>query len=585
MARKAAGASRVAFFSAQVSKRMIQPSPAIVAQDAVLRLPRWVLWLCCIAYVLAGSLGREPWRHPDLSAYGVMSDIASGQSTWMAPTLAQIQPETDALLPYWLGAAAIKLGSPWIEPALAARLPFMALLLITLIAVWYGAYHLARSARAQPVAFAFGGEAQPVDYARALADGAMLACIACLGLAQLSHETTPALTQLCASATLFYSVAALPSRHLLGGLLAGLSLFTLTLSGAPTLSFALGAGAGLLYLALPAARPEDPGRPLAAAWTLLALAALSAGLAHGLDLWRWRLDGGPVDADEWRSWGQLLIWFTWPAGPLVLWALWKWRRQWMHWHEASAHVVMPLWFVLVCMLSALLTPNSERSLLLALPAMAALAAFALPTLRRSVAALIDWFTLVFFTGCAVVIWVVWLSMQTGVPAQPARNVARLAPGFVHEFSWTLFLLALIASLSWIGLIRWRIGRHRTALWKSLALPAGGAVTCWVLLMTLWLPLLDYARSYQPLVAQAQGLIGKATTCVSMQGLKQSQIAALQAVGGYRMQALSPVSDCSWLIVNAPAAPSPTPETASAWQLQAAIGHPAIRDEKLFVYRR
>ncbi len=564
---------------------MIQPSPALVTQDAVRRLPRWALWLCCISYVLAGFLGREPWRNPDLSAYGVMVDIAAGRSSWIAPTLAHIQPETDALLPYWLGAAAIKLGSPWIAPAFASRLPFMGLLLLTLAAVWYGAYHLARSPRARPVAFAFGGEAHPVDYARALADGAMLACVACLGLAQLSHESTPALTQLCASATLFYAVAAMPYRYLGASVLAGLSLLALTLSGAPTMSVLLGGGAGLMYLALPAVGPDDPGRPGVAAWTLLALAALGAGLAQGLDLWRWRLDGGPIDLDEWRRWGQLLIWFTWPAGPLALWALWKWRRQWVRWPQASAHVVLPLWFVAVCTLAALFTPVSERSLLLALPAMATLAAFALPTLSRSVAALIDWFTLLFFTGCAVVIWAVWLSLQTGLPAQPARNVARLAPGFVHEFSWVLLLLAIFASLSWLGLIRWRIGRHRTALWKSLALPAGGAVTCWVLLMTLWLPLLDYARSYQPLVAQVRGLIAPSTTCVAMQGLKQSQIAALQTIGNYRMQALSAESACPWLIVNAPGLASPMDGAPSTWQLQATIGHPASRDEKLFVYRR
>ncbi|MFZ9180222.1 MAG: hypothetical protein ACO21V_13530, partial [Limnohabitans sp.] len=45
------------------------------------------------------------------------------------------------------------------------------------------------------------------------------------------------------------------------------------------------------------------------------------------------------------------------------------------------------------------------------------------------------------------------------------------------------------------LVHWRAGRHRAALWKSLVLPAGGAALCWLLLMTLWLPALDYARSY------------------------------------------------------------------------------------------
>ena len=36
-----------------------------------------------------------------------------------------------------------------------------------------------------------------------------------------------------------------------------------------------------------------------------------------------------------------------------------------------------------------------------------MAAFALPTLRRSVSALIDWFTLLFFTSTAVMIWGYW----------------------------------------------------------------------------------------------------------------------------------------------------------------------------------
>jgi hypothetical protein len=59
------------------------------------------------------------------------------------------------------------------------------LLIVTLGATWWGAY-LARTPGAQPVAFAFGGEAQLIDYARAMADAALLALVACLGLAQLA---------------------------------------------------------------------------------------------------------------------------------------------------------------------------------------------------------------------------------------------------------------------------------------------------------------------------------------------------------------------------------------------------------------
>ena len=63
------------------------------------------------------------------------------------------------MLPYWLGAAFISALSPSLDPALAARIPFALLLGMVLMLTWYAAFHLARTEAAQPVAFAFGGEA------------------------------------------------------------------------------------------------------------------------------------------------------------------------------------------------------------------------------------------------------------------------------------------------------------------------------------------------------------------------------------------------------------------------------------------
>jgi hypothetical protein len=83
--------------------------------------------------------------------------------------------------------------------------------------------------------------------------------------------------------------------------------------------------------------------------------------------------------------------------------------------------------------ATLMMGSSDRTLLLALPAIASLAAFALPTLKRQMASLVDWFTLLFFSFCGLTIWVVWLAMHTGFPPQAAANVARLAPGFVSQF--------------------------------------------------------------------------------------------------------------------------------------------------------
>ena len=101
--------------------------------------------------------------------------------------------------------------------------------------------------------------------------------------------------------------------------------------------------------------------------------------------------------------------------------------------QRSRHLLLPLWYVLVTLGCTLTTRSADRSLLLALPALATLAALALPTLKRSVSAVIAGFTLLFFSGCGIIVGVIWIAMQTGVPSQPAANVARLAPGFEHDF--------------------------------------------------------------------------------------------------------------------------------------------------------
>jgi len=144
-------------------------SPAIVAQSAVRRLPRWALLGLCAAYVMAGFWGRGPWKNGDIAALGYMLELAGGHTPWLNPLLAGLPPETDGLLAYWLGAWAVMLAPAGWSPEVVTRLPFIGMLVLTLVATWYGVYYLARSPRAQPVAFAFGGEARPNDYARALA--------------------------------------------------------------------------------------------------------------------------------------------------------------------------------------------------------------------------------------------------------------------------------------------------------------------------------------------------------------------------------------------------------------------------------
>lgn len=550
---------------------MSTPRPALVAQRAAVRLPRVALLLLCAAWVLPGVIGRDPWRNADLTAFGLMSAMAEGRSAWWAPTLGGM-PVDAAPLAHWLGAASILLFSPALEPALAARVPFVMLLALTLVCTWYAAFHFARTEAAQPVAFAFGGEAATVDYARALADGALLALVAMLGLLQLGHETTPELAQLFGTALFLWSMAASPFRGVRARAGVTAALVIVAASGAP----AMAVGFGLLGT-LASGRSAYPQARAFMPW--VATATAGAGLiATAAGTWGWRA----AFEFEPEQFAQLLrqwAWFMWPAWPLVLWTLWQWRRQWSH-----RHVFVPTAVAAVALGSNVFTGGSDRALLLGLPALAALAAFALPTLRRSVSAAIDWFSMCFFTLCALFVWAMYVAMHTGTPARWAANIARLAPGFEPSFSPLPFVLAALGTVAWVGLVRWRTGRQRHALWKSLVIPAGGVALCWLLLMTLWLPLLDYARSPRAVVERLRPLIGEAS-CVATPGFSPVLIAQFETFAKLRVDARpdgAQAARCPVLLVVSRHQEPPTPE---GWSVVGGARRPTDRAEIFTVFRR
>ena len=568
------------------------PTPAIVAQNAVRPLPRIALWLFCLAYLVPGLVGREPWKGEELQVFGQMLALAQGQSSWLHPTVWGQTLPLDAPLAYWMGAWAIGLAPSWLSAGSAARIPFALLLALTMFSTWKAAYYLGLGARAQPVAFAFGGEAKPKDYARTIADSATLALIACLGLALLSHEATPMLMQFSFFGCAFLGASALPYHPFKSSMALVVALAGLSFSGAPTLSVLL--ATGVVCIIFFDKENENTSLLRMYAYALLACALGIAAIAHYFDLFHWRISSTARDWNNWRGLVDLLVWFMWPAWPLVLWTLWQWRRQWLS-QNWSRHLVLPLWFIALALCVAFMTRTEDQTLMLVLPPMATLAAFALPTFRRSFSAFIDWFTLIFFTGCAFIIWVIWIAMQTGWPPQPAANVARLAPGFVPSFSVLAFVFALMATAIWAWLVKWRVGRHRQAIWKSLVLPSGGAALCWLLLMSLWLPLLDFARSYVPWVQQIQQTMkaqgGSSSDCMMTYGLNVGQMTAFHYHGGFEIKPLdnaeSPQNaSCRWLMVDNDS----RPELAQVahikeWRRIETIKRPANKNEDVTLYLR
>ena len=553
---------------------MNHPTPAIATERSARRLPRLALILFCAAYVLPGLVGRAPWRNADITAFGFMSSIANGLSSWWHPTIAGI-PAEGALLPYWIGALFIK-ALPFADPAFAARLPFALALAGVLILTWYSSFHLARTDAAQPVVFAFGGEAHAVDYARALADGSLLALIASLGLLRLGHETTPELFQLLATSLLQYGLAAAPFRPGKARLAVLLALPVLGISGAPAMAVAFGLlGALICY------RSSFEQVHRLVIW-LLAAAVLAALTAWGVGAWVWRVVVPVSGLDLLTHMLKLFAWFAWPAWPLALWTLWRWRSYWQR-----RHVMVPTVCVAVPLLTSVLMGASDLALLLALPSLAVLAAFALPTLRRSMAAAIDWFSVFFFSACALIAWLYYTGMHLGVPAWAWHGVQRLYAGFEPQFGVIALFFGSAGTLAWIWLVRWRTAKHQPALWKSLVLPAAGVALCWLLWMSLWLPLADYVRSDRPLMQALQAHLPARLNCVAAPGMSLPYLASmeLQSAWTWRVDAVTPVasSHCDYLVQQADGTGRYGIE---GWQLIARLRHPGDRDAPdTLLYRR
>ena len=538
---------------------------------AVGKLPRALLLLLCAAYILPGFLGRDPWRSDGLS-FAVMWQMAEGGTSWWHPTLYG-HTISGGWLAHWLGAGSIELFGAWLGPILASRIPFMLALGASMSLTWYAAFYFARHDDAQPVRPAFGPPIVPSDYARAIADGVLLTLLATLGLLGRGHEASTQVVQLAAVSAVLLGISLLARKPWKAAVSIALGLLGLALTSAGwfalLLSFTL---VGVLWDALRDNRNWAVGL------------ALVVGMVSGL--WAesqlgWSFRGEWPSLDTVGNFFRIGLWFTWPAWPLAAWALWRWRESLWAWHLRAAWALG-----LLALLSALVLRNNDKVFLLALPPLAILSGFALPVLRRAGLAAIDWFAVLFYSLLALVVWVMWLALFVGWPAKPAANIARLAPGFHFSLDPLALTLSLAATLAWGAVVLWRTGRHRHPLWKGMVLSASGVTLTWVLVGSLWMPVLNYASTYRNVGREVAHAV-RSASALSMQVGKP----CLQSVGvDLTSQAL--IGYWSGLAFSrAQSAVCPyalgtrAPLAASEWRLIWQGGRPGDRGATFYLYQR
>ncbi|RQQ58749.1 ArnT family glycosyltransferase [Burkholderia stagnalis] len=572
------------------NKSLICMKPVVrLTASATRALPRWLLLTLCLVYAAFGLFGRDPWKNEDAAGFGVMWTMAKGGwHDWLLPNLVGKFITTDGPLGYWFGALWIRALGPWVDASNASRLSTGILFCVACAFVWYAAYLLGRRAEVQPFKYAFGGEPEPRDYGRTLADGALLILLACFGLAERGHETTPQLAQFALIAMLVYGIVRGIDKPAQGALWWGLAIGLVALSGNPVLVVALIVGTAALWLVAPDMRNlrvAAIGVPLAAAivalWVFTALAVAPDDAAWFFDQWvhgsLMRFSGPPTAVLAYAA--KNLPIFTWPAWPLAIWAWWSWAGL-----RRRAHIAIPLSVVVpLVALVILQSQQSNRMYMLLLPPLAVLATFALPTLKRGAINAIDWFAVLSFTILGSFVWLVWLASLTGFPHPLARNLGRLLPGYEPHFKVLSFVCAVTVTVCWFLLARWRVSRQPKVLWRSVVLSGAGTTLMWVLLMTLWLPIVNYGRTYRDVAQQIATHLPSDYECIAPVRLGDAQIATFAYFGNMRFDYSG---DCD-VILRQDRADFGEPSSMSqyVWRLVWEGRRVADRDERFRLYER
>lgn len=522
----------------------------------------WTLAGLLAFYVLAGLFGHDPWKSEDAIHLGVAYDMLT-QGHWLTPHLAGrlwLEPP----LYYW-SAALTGLSLDWLLPLHSAmRLASGVWMALALVGIYFAGREL------------YGQEA-------AAASPLLLA--GSLGLMVLAHEAQPMLVALAAYCGALGALATMERKPYLGGPYYGVSLAGgfLAVGLSAVLPLLL---AGLLLAGLRRRADVRYGVMigLVVATALGAVCALLA-VKFAPDFWsRWW-------SAEWAQVGSvaspekallrylsMLPWFAWPAFPVACWGLWVKRRQ-----LKEAQLLQPLVvFVLTLTMLVFCYPPKQLAALLLLPPLVLLATPAILSLRRGAANALDWFSKMTFSFFAVLAWVGWSAMVFGWPTKLAQRAVALEPGFVGQFQWLPFILAAVVTNFWI----WLMWTSTRSPYRGLIHWTAGFTTFWLLLVSLWLPWIDYGKSYRILSQQLAKQLPEQEGCVAEKEVGDAQRASFAYFAGIR---LLPVQEgeakaCKWLLVQGVSRKELAPPDG-AWVKVWEGNRQGDRSEKFRLYRR
>jgi len=525
--------------------------------------------LLCIAWILPGLIGHDPWKPDEAHTFGVVYEILRGGS-WVVPALAG-EPFLDKPPLFYLTAAAMaKLFSFALPLHDAARLA---------TGLWMA------------ITFAFTAVAGRELYGVRYGAISALLLLGCFGFVMRAHLLIADMALLAGFAMSYYGFAAALRRPRLGGLWIGTGIGVGFLANGLLAPAVLGAVA----LLLPALGRDWRSRGYATALGIAVVAAtpwlviwpvlLYQHSPALFAVWLWEENLAPYfgGASGPRAGGlyylKILPWYAFPVWLLALWTLWGARGG----RLVRPAIVLPVTGLVLTFVA--LAASSDARELYALPLLvplSLLAAAAPETLRRGAAGAWYWFSAMTFTFFVVVFWFYWGGLELGYPARLHDHLHRIRPGYEPGFRWLPFTLAVAYSLFWFVVL----ASFRKTPMRPVVVWGAGITTIWALMTTLFIGWADNVKSYRKMVVSMQQALPKKYDCISSRELREAQRAMLHYYAGiitHREEIPSRKRQCELLLVQG----TPRPEIApgTGWKKVWEGARPGDKDERYRLYRR
>ena len=467
---------------------------ARVGERAKIRL----LLILCVVWLLMGLIGHEPWKPFESHSISVIKTILDTEE-YLVPSASSPNKIINPPL-FYLSAAFVAKIFQFILPLHdGARIATGLWMLITFLMMGMTGRELWGKGTGRQTTFVLMGT---------------------LGLIVSAHTLTPAVSSLAGLATGFYALALSKRRLYRASILLGIGLGVSFLStGLLPLSiliatcitlpclFSFWRSKSYLYvlgLSLVVASP------FLLIWPILCLTfqpeIFNAWWLQSLDQFK---------QAYYLYFLKTLVWYAWPVLPLAVWGFWRYRTQLLN----KPKFQLIITFSVVALI--LIGFGAERKEIFALPLLIPLTAMAggsIETLKRGTAGALNWFGLILCGLMSGLIWMGWVAMMTGNPVKVKERLTFLSGMTELSFNFIAVILAIAVSLIWLFTVfrSQHSNRSSTTNWAI-------GITCvWTLLMTIWLPMIDSARSYGAVFTQFKNALPKQYACITSNHLGDAQ---------------------------------------------------------------